>query len=209
MLSSIFCSAPLNQMPWTLCIISSVTSISTFVIPFHFKALANPVTSQPMPTLHKITYFFSLITGSSRSTDTTSDQRKPNQEKPCNFQPLLGAPNGRLHRVLPETKAYLRSTTAIWLIGKDPDAGRDWGQEEKGTTEDEMAGWHHRLDGLEFEWTPGVGDGQGGLVCCNSWGHKESDTTERLNWTEPFSHRLNILSSIHGPFIKIEQMLGH
>ena len=71
-----------------------------------------------------------------------------------------------------------------WLIGKDPDAGRDWGQEEKGTTEDEMAGWHHWLDGHEFEWTPGVGDGQGGLACYNSWGFKESDTTEWLNWTE-------------------------
>ena len=62
-----------------------------------------------------------------------------------------------------------------WLIGKDPDAGRDWGQEEKGTTEDEMAGWHHRLDGHEFGWTLGVGDGQGGL---------ESDMTEQLNWNE-------------------------
>ena len=61
---------------------------------------------------------------------------------------------------------------------------RDWGQEEKGTTEDEMAGWHHQLDGREFEWIPGVGDGQGGLACCNSWGRKESDTTEWLNWTE-------------------------
>ena len=71
-----------------------------------------------------------------------------------------------------------------WLIGKDSDAGRDWRQEVKGTTEDEMAGWHHRLDGQEFEWTPGVGDGQGGLVCYNSWGCKESDTTEQLNWTE-------------------------
>ena len=71
-----------------------------------------------------------------------------------------------------------------WLIGKDSDAGRDWGQEEKGTTEDEMAGWHHRLDGREFEWTPWVGDGQGGLVCCNSWSLKELDMTERLNWTE-------------------------
>ena len=71
-----------------------------------------------------------------------------------------------------------------WLIGKDSDAGRDWGQEEKGTTEDEMAGWHHWLDGRESEWTPGVGDGQGGLACCDSWGQKESDTTERLNWTE-------------------------
>ena len=63
-------------------------------------------------------------------------------------------------------------------------AGRDWGQEEKGLTEDEMAGWHHWLDGHEFEWTPGVGDGQGGLAYCNSWGCKESDTTEWLNWTE-------------------------
>ena len=64
-----------------------------------------------------------------------------------------------------------------WLIGKDSDAGRDWGQEEKGTTEDEMAG-------REFAWTPGVGDGQGGLACCKSWGHKESDMTEQLNWTD-------------------------
>ena len=71
-----------------------------------------------------------------------------------------------------------------WLIGKDPDAGRDWGQEEKGTTEGEMAGWHHWLDGHEFEWTPGVGDGQGGLACCDSWGRKELDTTEWLDWTE-------------------------
>ena len=71
-----------------------------------------------------------------------------------------------------------------WLIGKDPDAGRDWGQEEKETTEDEMARCHHWLDGHEFEWTPGVVDGQGGLACCDSWGRKESDTAERLNWAE-------------------------
>ena len=67
------------------------------------------------------------------------------------------------------------------LIGKDSDAGRDWGQEEKGMTEDEMAGWHHRLDGHGFGWTPGVDDGQGGLACCGPWGSKESDTTDRLN----------------------------
>ena len=67
------------------------------------------------------------------------------------------------------------------LIGKDPDAERDWGQEEKGMTEDEMVGWHHRLDRHEFEQTPGVGDGQGGLACCSPWGHKQSDVTEQLN----------------------------
>ena len=71
-----------------------------------------------------------------------------------------------------------------WLIGKDAGAGKDWGQEEKGTTEDEMVGWHHRLDEQELGWTPRVGDGEGGLVCCGSWGRRESDTTEWLNWTE-------------------------
>ena len=71
-----------------------------------------------------------------------------------------------------------------WLIWKDPDAGQDWGQEEKGMTKDEMVGWHHQHNGHRFGWTPGVGDGQGALACCGSWGHKESDTTERLKWTE-------------------------
>ena len=80
-----------------------------------------------------------------------------------------------------------------WLIRKDSDAGRDWGQEEKGMTEDEMARWHHWLDGHGFGWTPGVDDGQGGLVCCGSWGHKESDMTEKLNWTE-WLMMLNIFS---------------
>ena len=81
-----------------------------------------------------------------------------------------------------------------WLIGKDSDAGRGWGREEKGMTEDEMAGWHHWLDGCESEWIPGVGDGQGGLACCDSWGHKESDTIERLNWTElKFYEKLTFL----------------
>ena len=71
-----------------------------------------------------------------------------------------------------------------WLIWKEPDAGKDWRQEEKGMTEDEMVGWHHWLNVHGFGWTLGVGDGQGGLACCGSWGHKESDTTEWLNWTD-------------------------
>ena len=83
-----------------------------------------------------------------------------------------------------ETPVLWPPDAKSWFIGKDSDAGRDWGQEEKGTTKDEMAGWHHRLDGREFEWTPGDGDGQGGLACWDSWGRKESNTTERLNWTE-------------------------
>ena len=79
-----------------------------------------------------------------------------------------------------------------WLIWKDTDAGKDWWQEEKEMTEDEMVGWHQRLDGHGFGWTPGVGNGQGGLACWDSWGRKESDTTEGLNWTEPLlSHSAN------------------
>ena len=79
-----------------------------------------------------------------------------------------------------------------WLIWKDPDAGKDWGQEEKGTTEDKMVGWHHRLNGHRFRWTPGVGDGQGDLACCGLWVRKESETTERLDWT-----RLNSPIPVH------------
>ena len=83
-----------------------------------------------------------------------------------------------------ETPVLWLPDAKSWLMGKDPDAGKDWGQEEKGTTEDEMVGWHHQLDGRGFGWTLGVGDIQGGLACCSSWGREESDMTERLNWTE-------------------------
>ena len=71
-----------------------------------------------------------------------------------------------------------------WLLGKDPDTGKDWRQEEKGTTEDEMVGWHHRLSGYELGQTPVAGDEQGNLLCCSPWGRKESNTTEHLDWTE-------------------------
>ena len=93
-----------------------------------------------------------------------------------------------------------------WLIWKDPDAGRDWGQEEKGTTEDEMVGWHHQLNGHGFGWTPGVDDGQGGLACSGSWGRKESDTTEQLNWT--FIMRKNDVNKYRGKHsVKIDTVL--
>ena len=92
-------------------------------------------------------------------------------------------------------KDYVEAETPVlwppdaksWLICKDPDAGKDWGQEEKGTTEDEMVGWHHWLNGQEFEWTLGVDDGQGGLAYCSPWGRQESDMTERLNWLTEYN----------------------
>ena len=90
--------------------------------------------------------------------------------------------NGRTD-VEAETPVLWPPDAKSQLIGKDPDARKDWGQEEKGTTEDEMVGWHHRLDVHGFWWTLGVSDGQGGLACCGSWGRKESDTTEWPNWT--------------------------
>ena len=83
-----------------------------------------------------------------------------------------------------ETPILWPPNAKSWLTGKDPDAGKDWRWEEKGTTEEEMVGWHHRLNGHEFGWTPGIGDGQGGLACCSLWGRKESDMTEWLKWTE-------------------------
>ena len=88
------------------------------------------------------------------------------------------------------------------IIGKDPDSGKDWGQEEKGMTEDEMVGWLHWHNGHGFGWTLGVGDGQGGLVCCGSWGHKESDTTEWLHWTE-LRMEIGIGSESLGFFLKM------
>ena len=89
--------------------------------------------------------------------------------------------NGRTD-VEAETPKLWPPDVKSWLIWKDPDAGKDWRQEAKGTAEDEMVGWHHWLHGGEFELTLGVGDRQGGLVCCRPWGRKESDTTEGLNW---------------------------
>ena len=95
------------------------------------------------------------------------------------------------------------------LIGKDPDAGKDWGQEEKGMTEDEMAGWHHRLSGHGFGWTLGVGDGQQGLACCSSQGHKELDTTDWLNWTESvWSQKQLISTNVLGVVIRKEFKTG-
>ena len=93
-----------------------------------------------------------------------------------------------------------------WLIGKDSDAGRDWGQEEKGTTEDEMAGWHHWLDGRESGWTPGAGDGQGGLACCDSWGRRVGhDWATDLIWSDKFPKSRDFWFHDHTVSVKITQ----
>ena len=103
-----------------------------------------------------------------------------------------------------ETPVLWPPDAESWLIWKDPDAGKDWGQ-KKGTTEDEMVGWHHQLDGHGFGWTLGVGDGQGGLACHDSWGHKESDTTERLNWTELASQAIFWVVNTNGEWKAIHE----
>ena len=89
-----------------------------------------------------------------------------------------------------ETPILQPPDVKIWLIAKDPDAGKDWRWEEKETTEDEMVGWHHQLNGHEFEQAPGVGDGQGRLVCCSPWDHKGLDMTDQLNWTQLCHHEV-------------------
>ena len=101
-----------------------------------------------------------------------------------------------------ETPILWPSHAKSWLIGKDSAAGRDWGQEEKGTSEDEIAGWHHWLDECESQWIPGVGVWQGGLGCCYSWGCKESDTTEQLIWSDLilFVAMVNWIDSLISPF---------
>ena len=88
------------------------------------------------------------------------------------------------HSLEAETPILWPPNAKYWLNRKDPDAGKDWRWEEKRTAEDEMVGWHHQLNGHEFGWAPGVGVGQRGLVCCSPWGHKESDRSKWLNWTE-------------------------
>ena len=98
------------------------------------------------------------------------------------------SPGCSLERLMVETETPVvwPPDAKNWFIWKDPDAGKEWGREEEGTTEDETVGWHHWFNEHEFGWTPGVGDGQGGLACCSSWGHKELDTTSdwtKLNWT--------------------------
>ena len=105
-----------------------------------------------------------------------------------------------------ETPIFWPPGAKSWLIGKGPDVRKDWRWEEKGATEDEMVGWHHQLNGHGFGWTPGVSDGQGGLACCSSWGHQESDTTEWVNWTELKIKIFNVTYVLHSAWTRIEQL---
>ena len=134
--------------------------------------------------------FWTVVLEKTLESPLDCKQIQPVHSKRDQFRVFIGRTDAKA-----ETPILCPVHAKSWLIGKESDAERDWVQEEKGTTEDEMAGWHHRLDGHEFEWTPGVGDGQGGLACYDSWGCKESDTTERLNWTElpPAGIMLNAL----------------
>ena len=104
-----------------------------------------------------------------------------------------------------ETPTRWSSDVKNWLIIKDHDSGKGWGQEEKRMTEDEMVGWHHWLNGHEFEQALGVGDGQGDLVCCSPWGLKESDMTERLDWTEKLVYCWRLQQQV---FLNISKCLG-
>ena len=97
-----------------------------------------------------------------------------------------------------ETLIFWPPNAKNWLTGKDPDAGQDWRQEEKGTTQDEMVGWHHWLSGHEFEQAPRVGDGQGSPACCSSQGHNESDMTEQLNWRKSRANPSSLWPLVNG-----------
>ena len=117
---------------------------------------------------------FELVLEKTLDRPLDSKEIKPVNPKGNQFWIFIG-------RTDAETPIIWPPDAKSWLIGKDSDAGKDWGQEETGVTEDEMAGWNHRLNGHESEQALGVGDGQGSLACCSPWGHKELDTTEWLN----------------------------
>ena len=123
--------------------------------------------------------FWTVVLEKSLESPLDCKEIQPVHPKADQFGVFIGRTDGEAESPIlwpPDVKS--------WLIWKDPDAGKDWRQEEKGTTEDEIVGWHHWLNGHEFEQASGVGDGQGSLACCSPCGHKESDTTERLDWTE-------------------------
>ena len=127
----------------------------------------------------KIQYFWTVVLEKTLESPFDSKEIQPVHPKGDQSWVFIGRTDAET-----ETPVLWPPHVKSWFIGKEPDAEKDWGQEEKGTTEDEMGGWHHPLNGHGFGWTPGVGDRQGGMVCCDSWGRKESVMTKRLNWTD-------------------------
>ena len=123
--------------------------------------------------------FWTVVLEKTLESPLDSKETKPVNPKGNQSWMFIGRTDARAETLI-LWPPYVKS----WLIRKDPDAGKDWRQEGKGMIEDEMVGWHHWCNIHEFEQARGVGDGQGGLVCCGPWGHRESDTTERPNWTE-------------------------
>ena len=124
----------------------------------------------------KIQCFWTVVLEETLENSLDCKEIQPVHPKGNQFWIFIGRPD-----VEAETPILWPPHANIWLIWKDPDAVKDWRWEEKGTTEDEMVGWHHQFNGHELGWTPGVGDGQGSLACCSSWDHKELDMTEWLN----------------------------
>ena len=123
--------------------------------------------------------FWTVVLEKSLESPLDCKEIKPVNHKGNQFRIFIGRTDAKA-----ETPILWPPDAKNWLIRKDPDAGQDWRQEEKGTTEDEIVGWHHRFNGHESEHALGVGDGQGSLACFSPWGHKESDMTELLNWTD-------------------------
>ena len=124
-------------------------------------------------------YFWTVVLEKTLESPLDSKEIQPVHPKGDQSWVFIGRTDAKA-----ETPMFWPPDSKNWLIGEDPDAGENWGQEEKGTTEDKIVGWHHRLNGHGFGWTLGVGDGQGSLVCCSPWICKELDMTERMNWTE-------------------------
>ena len=121
--------------------------------------------------------FWTVVLEKTLKSPLNCKEIKPVNPKGNQFWIFIGGTDAEA-----ETPVLWPPDAKNWFLRKDSDAGKDWRQEEKGTTEDEMVGWHHWLNGHESEQAPGVGDGQGGLAWCSPWGHKESDMSERLNW---------------------------
>ena len=128
-------------------------------------------------------WFYAVVLEKTRENPLNCKEIKPVNPKGNQSWIFIGRTDAKA-----ETSIRWPPDAKNWLTREDPDSGKDWRREENGTTEDEMVGWHHRLDGHEFEKAPGIGDGQRGLVCYSPWGHKESDMTEQLNWTNWTEH---------------------